>query len=179
MSAKMTKEPAMPPITELLHADHQKVKDLFFKFKEAEKGAEKEKIVEKILMELFVHSTVEEELVYSHVKKVKEGGELVDEANTEHRIVKFLMAELSEMSSKDELFDAKVTVLCELVNHHIGEEEKEMFKKLHDSGMDLEKISQRVMKRKEELMLQPLPKMDASLHIGKAKKGGRALRKTA
>ncbi len=154
-------------VTELLHQDHQKVRELFFQFSATEDGDEKENLVKQILTELYVHSTVEEEIIYPNVKEeADEGEELVDEAETEHRVVKFLMAELSEMSADEEQFDAKVTVLCELVNHHIREEEKEMFKKLRESGADLHELSEQVQERKQELQGQPLPSMECSLSIG-------------
>lgn len=154
-------------ITQLLHQDHVKVKELFFQFHEAEDESKKESLCKEILTELFIHSTVEEEVVYPVVqRKAEEGEELVDEAETEHRVVKFLMAELSKMEASDEKFDAKVTVLCELVSHHIAEEEKEMFKKLRDSGANLEKLGQEAQAKKEELMGQDFPAMEALLSIG-------------
>lgn len=163
------KKAVMMEVTELLHEDHLKVRDLFFQFKKAEEEAEKEKLVKEILTELHIHSTVEEEIVYPTVEdEAEEGGELVDEAETEHRVVKFLMAELSEMSAEDDQFDAKVLVLCELVDHHIREEEKEMFKKLRESDADLEGLAEQVQERKEELKALPLPKMECSLEITEA-----------
>ncbi len=168
-------------VTDLLHEDHQKVRNLFFEFSAAEKSTEKQTLVKEILTELHVHSTVEEEIVYPLVKQeAEEGQELVDEAETEHRVVKFLMAELSTMKPSDDQFDAKVLVLCELVNHHIREEEKEMFKKLRESGEDLEELAEQVMARKDELLAEPLPKMECSLEIQTSeKKSVRRQRKTA
>ncbi len=58
------------------------------------------------------------------------------------------MAELSEMTADDDQFDAKVLVLCELVDHHIREEEKEMFKKLRESEADLEDLAEQVQNKK-------------------------------
>lgn len=166
MPREKAKNTMTQEITELLHQDHQKVRELFFQFSAAEEESEKENLVKQILTELYVHSTIEEEIVYPAVKEeAEEGEELVDEAETEHRVVKFLMAELSEMSADEEQFDAKVTVLCELVNHHIREEEKEMFKKLRESGADLNELSEKVVERKEELQSEPLPQMECTLSI--------------
>jgi len=154
-------------VTELLHQDHMKVSELFFQFSKAEDDTEKEDLVKQILTELHVHAKVEEEIVYPSVEEEAEDGEeLVGEANVEHRMVKYLMAELSEMAGDDEELDAKVTVLCELVKHHVREEEKEMFKKLRESGADLEELAEQVQERKEELMAEPLPTMNATLEIG-------------
>lgn len=170
MPTKTTKKTAAPPITELLHEDHLTVKDLFFQFEESEDDTEKETLVKKILKELYVHSTVEEEIVYPAVEDETEDAEdLVAEAENEHRVVKFLMAELSDMTADDEQFDAKVTVLCELVGHHIKEEEKEMFKKLRESDVDLEALAEEVMDRKQVLMQKPMPRMECSLSIEESK----------
>ena len=166
MAGKTNNKMAQMKITDLLHRDHQKVRDLFFLFKESEKSVEKERLVQEILTELFIHSKVEEEIVYPVVAKEKEDGkDLADEAETEHRVVKFLMAELSEMRASDEQFEAKVLVLSELVGHHIREEEKEMFKKLQESDADLEQLAQKAEKAKQSLMEKPLPAMEATLSI--------------
>lgn len=160
------KKAVMVEITEMLHEDHLKVRDLFFQFKKTEEDDQKEQLVKEILTELYIHSTVEEEIVYPAVEEeAEEGGDLVDEAETEHRVVKYLMAELSEMAADDDQFEAKVLVLCELVDHHIREEEKEMFKKLRESEADLEELAEQVQARKEELKALPLPKMECSLEI--------------
>jgi len=153
-------------VTEILHEDHMKVSELFFKFSKTEDESEKEALVQEILTELHVHAKVEEEIVYPVVEdEAEEGEELVGEANVEHKMVKYLMAELSQMTGEDEELDAKVTVLCELVKHHIREEEKEMFKKLRESGADLEELAEQVKERKDELLAEPLPAMSASLEI--------------
>lgn len=160
------KAKAAMEITELLHQDHMKVSELFFQFSKAEEDSEKEALVQEILTELHVHAKVEEEVVYPVVEEeAEEGKELVGEANVEHKTVKYLMAELSEMAGDDEELDAKVTVLCELVKHHVREEEKEMFKKLRESGADLEELATQAQERKDELMAEPLPSMTASLEI--------------
>lgn len=159
-------------ITELLHEDHMKVSELFFQFSKSEDESEKEDLVRQILTELYVHAKVEEEVVYPAVEEeAEEGEELVGEAEVEHKMVKYLMAELSEMTGDDEELDAKVTVLCELVKHHVREEEKEMFKKLRESGADLEELATQAQERKEELMAEPLPSMSATLQIGDEEEG--------
>ncbi|HEY9773510.1 MAG TPA: hemerythrin domain-containing protein [Planktothrix sp.] len=153
-------------VTELLHADHQKVRELFFQFSKADSDKEKNMLVKQILTELYIHAEVEEKIVYPEVEnEAEEGEQLIGEAENEHRVVKFLMAELSKMSAGSEDFDSKVTVLCELVNHHIREEEKEMFEKLRESGADLEGLAEEVAAKKAELQEKPLPAMHATLEI--------------
>jgi hemerythrin superfamily protein len=167
MATKTAKKAATLTITELLHEDHQKVKDLFFQFTETESSDEKEQLVHQILTELFIHATVEEEIVYPAVEVEAEDAEdLIDEAETEHHVVKVLMAELSKMTAEDDHFESKVTVLCELVSHHVREEEKEMFQKLRESDADLEELAEQVQERKQSLIGKPLPDMTATLSIG-------------
>jgi len=165
MVHKISPKAPTADVTELLHKDHQKVRELFFDFTNTEDEKEKEQLVKQIITELFIHAKAEEEIVYSEVEELAEGEDIIKEAETEHRMVKYLMAELQGMKASEELFDAKVTVLCELVNHHVREEEKEMFKKLRESDVDLEELAEKVESRKEELKSKPLPKMTADLEI--------------
>ena len=62
------KKTPSPSITQLLHADHQKVRDLFFTFSQTEESKEKAELVKEILKELYIHATVEEEIVYPAVR---------------------------------------------------------------------------------------------------------------
>ncbi len=82
---------------------------------------------------------------------------MMDEADTEHHVVKFLLAELGNMKPSDDHFDAKVTVLCELVKHHVEEEEEEIFEKLKDADVDLKELSQKYVERRAALSVKPLP----------------------
>jgi hemerythrin superfamily protein len=139
-------------VVQLLHADHQIVADLFFQFGQADNDSEKEELVATIISELAIHAKVEEEIVYPAIREADEENEdIMDEADTEHHLVKFLLSELSTMKAGDDFYDSKVTVLCELVNHHVQEEEKEIFEKLEKSGADLEALGAQVLARKTEL----------------------------
>lgn len=155
---------ATKPVTDLLHKDHQKVRDLFFKFDETLEARDKQHLLKLLLIELYIHSQVEEEIVYPLVENEdQDSGALVDEAETEHRMIKYLMAELSHMAPQDEQFDAKIKVLSELVDHHIREEENTMFKRLYDSALNLEELAESVLERKEQLRHLPMPEMSAVL----------------
>ena len=136
----------------LIKADHRRVEQLFREFEEAGDRAYKTKqqLVERMIRELEVHATIEEETYYPAVeaKARKDGKELVAEAVEEHHVVKILLGELASMSAEDEAFDAKVTVLMENVRHHVEEEEQDWFpevrkglgrKKLQELGDQLEK----------------------------------------
>jgi hemerythrin superfamily protein len=159
-----TKTPTKKPhtistnVVHMLHADHDKVRDLFFEFSQTDVAKEKDELVKIIIKELYVHAKVEEEIVYPAIRKeVDDSEDMMDEADTEHHMVKLLLSELSTMKPSDDHYDSKVTVLCELVSHHVAEEEKEMFDEMNEADMDLDELGARVAERKEELMAAPMP----------------------
>ncbi len=150
--------PVEMDIMQVLHRDHIKVDELFFQFAKSEDDSEKKSIVDQIILELGLHAKAEEEVVYSKIRDGEEEVEsMMDEADTEHHVVKFLLAELGEMKPSDDYYDSKVTVLCELVKHHVEEEEKEIFEKLKDSELDLVKMGETFLERKSTLAKKPLP----------------------
>ena len=141
----------------LLEADHKVVKDLFEKYDAA--GADafrtKQALFETIKSELLVHMDVEETIFYPTVKATpsEELKDDVREADEEHHVAKLLMTELSAMKPEDEQYDAKVTVLKENIEHHVKEEEGEMFplvKKRLDKAR-LEQLGEEMEERKETL----------------------------
>ena len=80
--------------------------------------------------------------------------ELIDEALVEHSSAKELISQLAGMEAKDQLFDAKVKVLGEQIDHHVEEEENEMFPQIKKSDLDLENLGARLLARKQELLEQ-------------------------
>jgi hemerythrin superfamily protein len=142
---------------ELLKSDHRKVEQLFREFEEAGDRAYKTKqeLVGQIVEELEVHATIEEEIYYPAVeaKARKDGKELIAEAVEEHHVVKVLLGELGSMSSEDEAFDAKVTVLMENVRHHVEEEESELLPQSEKIlGTDeLTRLGEQMAARKQQL----------------------------
>ena len=138
----------------MLLDDHRNAKKLFKQFKEAESDAEKEEIAQTVCKELTVHATLEEEIFYPLVRR--EGGkafaDLLAEAVVEHASAKDLIAQVQSMRPSDEMYDAKVTVLCEYVTHHVKEEEEEMFPKVVSKKIDLREAAEMMAARKEELM---------------------------
>src|ERR1700712_3119817 len=80
--------------------------------------------------------------------------DLLDEAEVEHASAKQLIAEIQAMDVADRLFDAKVTVLGEYIDHHVEEEETEMFPESRESDLDLKALGAQLAARKEELMAQ-------------------------
>ncbi|MDP9087585.1 MAG: hemerythrin domain-containing protein [Pseudomonadota bacterium] len=139
----------------MLTADHKKVKKLFSDFdKLKQNGSDEEKsaVVEQICNELTIHAELEEEIFYPAVREAIDEGDLMDEALVEHAGAKDLIAQLQDMDPEDDLYDAKVTVLGEQINHHVGEEEGEMFPKAKKSGVDTEALANQMLQRKTALM---------------------------
>jgi hemerythrin superfamily protein len=139
---------------ELLKDDHKKVKDLFEKFEALSDRSKvnKKKIADQICLELTVHAQVEEEIFYPAVRDPIKDDDLMDEAVVEHASAKDLIAQISEMDPGDDLYDAKVKVLSEQIEHHVEEEEGEMFPKVRKTKVDLEALGEQMAARKEELM---------------------------
>ncbi len=114
---------------ELLKADHKVVDSLFQQVKATDE-AEHPPIFEKIKSELDVHTHIEEKIFYP--KLIADGDEelsdLTKEGIEEHRQVKMFLRELSALADESDKFEPKLTVLIEDVEHHVMEEEGEMFK---------------------------------------------------
>jgi hemerythrin superfamily protein len=134
-----------------LTADHKKVKALFAEFKrlkEQDDAQEKAELVSRICMELKVHAEIEEEVFYPAVRKQIDDEDLMDEALVEHASAKELIAQLEEMDPEDELYDAKVTVLGEQIDHHVKEEEGEMFPKAKKAKVNTPELAAQMAERK-------------------------------
>ncbi|HEY9219358.1 MAG TPA: hemerythrin domain-containing protein [Phenylobacterium sp.] len=155
-SAAPRKAPQKDAI-QLLKADHREVEGWFSQFEKATNDGKKAELVQKILLALKVHTQIEEELVYPPSREVVKDDELVDEAIVEHDAAKKLMAEIESMQPSDEMYDAKVKVLSEQIEHHVEEEEKEYFPQLQKSELDLKAIGEQMEARKQELMGQLAP----------------------
>lgn len=141
----------------MLKKDHQNVKELFKKFESARSN--KQKIADEIFHELEVHTKVEEETLYPAMEKEAddEGGDLVREAYEEHNIAKILIKDLKKLKADDEIFTAKFKVLQENVEHHIKEEENELFPKAKKAlKLEIEEMSEVAQERKEDLMAEAL-----------------------
>jgi hemerythrin superfamily protein len=142
----------------ILKDDHEKVTKLFKQFKSADKAnndTKKSAIVEEIAAALNVHASVEEEIFYPAVKKARaeETKDEVREAYEEHKQIKALLAALSKTAPDDETFDSKVKVLQEDVEHHVKEEEGQMFPdaKKFLGNEKLQALGEQIAARKEEL----------------------------
>lgn len=119
---------------ELLKADHKKVAGIFEKLEATETGdvAKREELFSQVKNELDVHSRIEEQILYPVLKQAEETHDITLEAIQEHQVVKHLLTQLDSMNKGSEEWGAKLKVLQENVEHHVEEEEDEMFKKAKD-----------------------------------------------
>ncbi|QBI00413.1 hemerythrin domain-containing protein [Pseudoduganella albidiflava] len=149
---------AAPNAIELLKADHDKVKAMFEQYEGLSDRAvaSKKKLVREICLELTKHTLAEEEIFYSAVRKALGDEDMVDEATVEHACAKDLIEQLLSMEPGDDLYDAKVKVLSEQIEHHVEEEEKEMFPKAKKAKLDMAELGEAIRARKDEIGL-PLP----------------------
>ena len=143
--------------TQLLKKDHKEVKVLFKEFERLRARAAQKKppVVAQICHALSLHAQLEEELVYPVLKELRshEIKDLVAEAAEEHQVAKILIGELTTLSPDDAQYEAKVTVLREYVQHHVKEEEQELFPKArkHLSAKRLEELGEAITARRQEL----------------------------
>ena len=139
----------------ILKADHEKVKKMFKEFEklnDEEATDEAETLAKQICNELTVHATIEEEIFYPELRAAIDDDDMMDEAEVEHASAKDLIAQIESMSGEDDKFAAKVIVLGEYINHHVEEEQEEMFTKARKAKVDLVEMGERMMARKLELM---------------------------
>lgn len=122
---------------ELLKDDHRKVSKLFDQLESVD-GNKKLDVFEQIKAELDVHAHIEETILYPALEKPEETHEMTLEAYEEHKVVKTLLAELAQAKSANDEWQAKAKVLRENVDHHVEEEENELFDKAEDALSDEE-----------------------------------------
>lgn len=142
-------------VYELLHKDHMTVKDLFSKLEKTDESqAEKrEKLFATLNHELTVHALAEEKLFYR--KSLKEGKtrEITLEALEEHKVMKHLLKGLDANQKGTEQWAAKLSVLMENTEHHVKEEEENLFKKcrLVFTDEEAEQIGKEIQAMKKTL----------------------------
>jgi iron-sulfur cluster repair protein YtfE (RIC family) len=139
----------------LLKDDHDKVKGMLDKLDKTTERAEVTRTegLQALKQELTIHETIEEEILYPALKEFAKTRDIALEAYEEHHVVDSILAELEQTPVDDETWAAKLTVMKENLEHHIEEEEEEMFKQARqvmDEG-DLSELGDRMAARKEEL----------------------------
>lgn len=142
----------------MLTDDHRRVAKLFAEFanvKDSGNGDTKKKLVARICQELVIHTAIEEEIFYPAVRIAIDDEDQMDEALVEHAGAKDLIAQLQAAIPSEPLYDAKVTVLGEQIDHHVEEEEGSMFPQARASALDLVALAAHMRARKEALLADP------------------------
>lgn len=143
----------------LLDNDHKAVKKMFKAYEEltesrARNVAQKKlELAREICQELTVHATIEEEIFYPALRDTLKDTDMLAEAEVEHAGAKDLIAQIEAAQEADEMFDAKVKVLGEYIDHHVKEERNQIFPKARAArGLDLVAMREELQARKEALM---------------------------
>ncbi len=144
---------------QLLKDDHDKVKKLLEQGESTTERAEKTRteLFAKLKQELSVHERIEEEIFYPALKGHPRAKELVLEAYEEHHVVDTILGELEQTDVSDEKWGAKFTVAKENIEHHIGEEEGEMFEQARQvfDRAELEELGERMATVKQATLASP------------------------
>jgi hypothetical protein len=142
----------------LLKTDHDKVKGLLTELEATtERGVKtRTELFERIKTELTVHEIIEEEIFYPELKSHPKAEDIVLEGFEEHHVVDLLMGELDALPVDDETWGAKALVMKENIEHHIEEEEGEMFRQARSvfETDELDDLGERMAARKESAMAE-------------------------
>jgi hypothetical protein len=155
--------------TKLLKEQHDEVSELFEEIEGSESDSRKQELFTELADKLAAHATIEEKIFYPSAYVGEELKDLLKEAVEEHLGMKRIMADLLEMDATDESFDAKIMVLKEQVEHHVEEEEGELFKTVRKtlSKDELEALGTEMERMFEELMAQE-PRNQVPAETGEA-----------
>ena len=141
---------------DLLDADHIAIEHLFAAYKrlchDDASGEEKRQLAEEICHELTVHARLEEEIFYPEVREAIAADGLLDEAEVEHGTANDMIEQILDMDPEDDLYDARVRVLGEYINHHVSQERDGIFVKARRSRLDLVAMADELVHRKMTLL---------------------------
>jgi hypothetical protein len=165
--------PARNDAIALLKSDHRQVEDWFQQFEKARSDDRKRDLATKLCNALRVHTQIEEEIFYPAFYEATQEVDLHHEAIVEHDGAKKLIAEIESSGPEDEFYDARVSVLSEMIKHHVKEEEQRdgLFAKARNSDMDLAALGEQLAARKADLESSP----DAIKALARAKDAGKGL----
>lgn len=144
-----------PDAIELLKEDHRQLRKLFSEFKTASKDDTRLMVIATTCEALMVHVQIEEEIFYPAVRQGLEVDALLDEAEVEHRVAHKLMEDIGELEWGGHKLYAIFTVLAEYTEHHLKEEENELFPKVSAAkNLDLKQLGRQLAERKQELLIE-------------------------
>jgi hemerythrin superfamily protein len=154
--SRSQKKRVVQDAVQLLTSDHAEVRALFRKYEKlADANAtasDRQARAEQICTLLTIHAAIEEEIFYPAARAAGVDDSLMDEADVEHAAAKDLIAQIRAMSPEQDHYDAKVRVLGEQIEHHVEEEQDEMFAKGRGAGMDMAELGKALAARKDELV---------------------------
>ena len=153
-SATGGRSTAKTEIINMLKADHKKAKKAFKDFEkmDVEEDADSaEALVSQTLAEIEIHAALEEQIFYPAARGAIKEEDLIDEAEVEHMTVKVLIEQLKSMNAEEEKFAATFKVLGEYIDHHVKEEENEMFKQITKPGVDWDSVLQEMQTQRAQL----------------------------
>jgi iron-sulfur cluster repair protein YtfE (RIC family) len=122
-------------VTKMLEADHREVEDLFARI-EASEGAERQPMIDELATSLRAHMALEEAVVYPAMKPVV-GDEAVEEGNVEHQLGRKVLEDVLRLAPAEPGFGAALDALKAGIQHHVDEEEDEVFPTLRRQGKDV------------------------------------------
>lgn len=139
---------------QVLIEDHEYVKKSYRAFEKMDHEEDPDAVqalVKQVCAALKVHLRIEEEVFYPAIRKALKDKDLIEEAEVEHESAKILIRRLARMKPRDPKYVATFTVLCEYIEHHVKEEEDEMFPKVRRARINLEALGKKLMARKARL----------------------------
>ena len=142
----------------LLSSDHAELRQMFEEYRQLvddNAGDDRRgELAGQICSALTVHAEIEEDIFYPALRERLEDELLLDQAEVEHASARDLIEQIESMEPDDALYDAKVLVLAEYVEHHAQEEENEIFPQAEKSGIDLDELGAEIAERRRELMTE-------------------------
>jgi hemerythrin superfamily protein len=131
---------------DLLKRDHERMKTLMTRAVTAGGESRREELIERLMTDLVAHERMEEEVFYPPLRDNPKTHDIVLEGYEEHHVADVILNELLETPADTDIWHAKMKVLQESIEHHIKEEEDEMFKKARKvfSDAELEELGQRM-----------------------------------
>ena len=150
-----------PDATALLMQDHAEVKAMFRQYEMEEDADVKSALATEICVALTVHAQIEEEIFYPAAGEALEDDGLVNEAIEEHDEIKKKIAEIVE-STTEKSIDGAVKTMIRIVEHHVQEEETQMFPDMRRIGVDLMELGRRLAARRAEILLRMIPNSAAT-----------------
>ena len=151
-----------PDATALLMQDHAEVKAMFRQYEIEEDAGVKSALATEICVALTVHAQIEEEIFYPAAGEALEDDGLVNEAIEEHDEIKKKIVKIVESTTEKSILDGTVKTMMRIVEHHVQEEETQMFPDMRRIGVDLMDLGRRLAARRAEILLRMMPNSAAT-----------------